>query len=249
MAQRITVKVLEIKTNIRNEDILLYPALISIGSKNWLVDAGYVETFEIFKTQLAAQGIAIADLQGILISHDDLDHVGGLALFRKAHPDLVYYASEIETPTLTGARKSARLQQAEDLFPQLPEAYHAWALNFQQQLKQIERVSIDVLLKDQDQIAAEIVVIHTPGHTSGHLSFYLPSLKTLIACDVVVIENGQLNIANPAFTLDMPAAVASLQKISQLDIQRLICYHGGEMTTNIAAQLQAVIATYTDAAR
>ena len=51
--------------------------------------------------------------------------------------------------------------------------------------------------------------------------------KILIFNDAVVVENDELEIANPQFALDLTQAIESIRKISSLDIDRLFCYHGG----------------------
>ncbi|KKO50771.1 hypothetical protein XI25_30785, partial [Paenibacillus sp. DMB20] len=90
-----------------------------------------------------------------------------------------------------------------------------------------------------------IDIIHTPGHTPGHMSLYLPADKTLIAGDAVVIENGQLNIANPQFTLDLDEAVHSVQRLLNYDIERIICYHGGLFQGDVKQALREFVHVYT----
>lgn len=50
------------------------------------------------------------------------------------------------------------------------------------------------------------------GHTSGHLSLYLPSVKSVITGDAAVKEENELVIANPPFCLDIEKAEQSLTK-------------------------------------
>tara|TARA_R110002012_G_scaffold279451_3_gene467504 strand:+ start:36064 stop:36426 length:363 start_codon:yes stop_codon:yes gene_type:complete len=82
-------------------------------------------------------------------------------------------------------------------------------------------------LNKEGELLEGVEVIHTPGHMPGHVSIYLTHRQTLIAADAVVVENGELEIANPQFTLDMPTALASVKKLERLAIDRLVCYHGG----------------------
>jgi hypothetical protein len=44
----------------------------------------------------------------------------------------------------------------------------------------------------------------------------------------VVIENRKLKIANPSFCFDIDKAEKSLKKITNMNVKRIICYHGGE---------------------
>lgn len=77
-----------------------------------------------------------------------------------------------------------------------------------------------------------------------HISLYLPASKTLIAGDVVVIEHGKLNIANPQFTLDLPEAVRSVQRLLDYEIDQLICYHGGLFHGDVKQALRELLHGY-----
>ncbi len=78
----------------------------------------------------------------------------------------------------------------------------------------------------------------------GHISFYIEESRTLVAADAVVYEDGELEIANPEYTLDLDAAIQSVKKLRQLDIQRIICYHGGVVEENVEQQLEKLINKY-----
>ncbi len=90
------------------------------------------------------------------------------------------------------------------------------------------------------------VVIPTPGHTPGHISIYISASKTLIAADAVVLENSEFHIANPQFTLDLEQALVSVKKLLQLDIETMICYHGGVIEDKINQKLERLVARYSD---
>ena len=108
----------------------------------------------------------------------------------------------------------------------------------------MQRFGVDKGFADQEIFEQEILVVHTPGHTKGHISLYLINEMTLIAGDALVIEDGRFNIANPDFTLDLETAVKSVEKIRKLSPRKIICYHGGVMTQNIDKELEALIVRY-----
>lgn len=234
-----------IEKTLALKHIVLYPTVIQAGNKNYLVDCGYEETFEDFMAGLKALGIGIQDLHAIILSHDDIDHLGALHQFKSHHPELLVYASVIEEPSVSGKIKSERLEQAENSLEQVPPEYKNWALDFIEQLKNIRRLEVDRMVSDNELIEPGVVVIHTPGHTKGHISLFIPGEDILIANDAVVIEQGELDLANPAFTLDMVQAVKSVEKIRALNPRKIICYHGGIMTENIPDKLDALIKKYS----
>lgn len=225
-------------------DVVLFPTLVGIRGKHYLVDCGYAETFPEFVNGLRDLGLEIRDLHAILISHDDIDHLGALTRFRELNPGIRVYCSKAEEPSVSGKIRSERLEQAERSLPNLPEEHRPWALRFIEQLKNIERIPVDITLQDHDRIDGELEVIYTPGHTKGHISFYSPADRTLIANDALVIEADDFAIANPMFTLDMPQAIRSVERIKEIDPARIICYHGGITEEAIPQKLTRLLEKY-----
>ena len=86
-----------------------------------------------------------------------------------------------------------------------------------------------------------IRIIHTPGHTPGHIVLYLKQNKILIAGDMLNIIDGELVGPNPQHTLDMDSAIKSLQKLTQYDIEKIITYHGGLYTENLNQKIAELI--------
>ena len=75
----------------------------------------------------------------------------------------------------------------------------------------------------------------------GHISLYVKSEKTLITGDAMNIFNDELIGANPDYTFDMPVATNSIKKFSELDIENIICYHGGRYQKDAKKALQQLI--------
>jgi glyoxylase-like metal-dependent hydrolase (beta-lactamase superfamily II) len=235
---------LTLRYDINGQVTELHPSLIRSEDKIWLVDCGYEGSLPMIKTAVSQHGVDISELEGIIMSHDDIDHLGGLKEIKDAYPSIKVLSSEIEAPYISGSLRSLRIQQAEELFPYLPEEHKEWALSFQEQLRSIKRVPVDQTFSFDAEISEGIQIVNTPGHTPGHISIYLPDLKTLIASDAIVFENGQLDIANPGFCLDLPAALESVRKIAGLHIASIYCYHGGPVFEGVAEKLEDLLGRY-----
>jgi len=68
----------------------------------------------------------------------------------------------------------------------------------------------------------KISVFHTPGHSPGHIALYLPEHKALIAGDVVFYQStGRVDLPGGSAR----ALKASIQRLSELDIEYLLCGH------------------------
>ena len=235
------IEVLKIEKAIDGEPVVLFPVLLQHAGRNYLVDCGYEETSAELEHKLKALGIEPEDLTGVIITHDDHDHLGGLCQLKQKNKNLKVVCGELEKDSVSGKIKSERLLQAENSLNILPEEYRGWALNFIEKLKKVQRFAVDEVLCDNAIFEEELIVIHTPGHTKGHISMFLPKVKTVIAGDALVIENGEFNIANPAFTLDLQQALKSVKKIKNLNPLKIICYHGGIMKKNVNEKLEALL--------
>lgn len=238
------LKILKIEKTIGNEDVVIFPVLIQFEDRNYLIDCGYEETVDELVSELNASGLALSELTGVIISHDDHDHLGGLSALKNRNKALKIYCGSIETDSVSGKIKSERLVQAENSLCGIPEEYKEWALGFIDMLKRVQRVSVDECFEDNEVFENEMLILHTPGHTKGHISFYFPKEKILIAGDAVVVENGEPDIANPAYTLDIKQAVSSVEKIKALAPAKIICYHGGVFDDRIDEKLTGLIDRY-----
>lgn len=122
--------VLTIEKVIEGEKVVLSPVLIQNEDFNYLVDCGYEETFEALKFELELCGLGIKDLTGVIITHDDLDHLGGLKLMKEDNKNLPIFCGEHEKNSVEGLTKSERLIQAENTFDKLPKEHKKWELKF-----------------------------------------------------------------------------------------------------------------------
>ena len=82
------------------------------------------------------------------------------------------------------------------------------------------------LIKDGETIkiaGADIQIMHTPGHTPGHLNVYIPSMEILLAGDNIVAE-GTSWIGPPDG--DMRDFLQTLTKLKSLKLQKIGPGHG-----------------------
>jgi glyoxylase-like metal-dependent hydrolase (beta-lactamase superfamily II) len=208
---------------------MIHPVVLCDESSRVLIDCGFAGALPQIEEELERNKIQPQDISHIMLTHQDHDHIGAAAEFQRKYPNVIIMASEKEAPYITGSRKSLRLEQAEELQKVLPPQMQEFGTLFCNHLRSIEPVPINQLLQDGDQLpfGGGCEVITTPGHTPGHISFYLSEFDTLIAGDAIALENGIPVIANPQFTLDMELAQTSMQKLLDHPAHKMICYHGG----------------------
>ena len=68
----------------------------------------------------------------------------------------------------------------------------------------------------------------------------LTGKKTLVSGDALISRDGQLLPPDSRFTLDMPTAIKSLEKLQDYEISTVICYHGGLVTDRVKESLESI---------
>jgi glyoxylase-like metal-dependent hydrolase (beta-lactamase superfamily II) len=85
----------------------------------------------------------------------------------------------------------------------------------------------DILSHDQQlDILSSLRVIETPGHTPGHLSFYLLEEKVLFCGDSLRSADDRLQVSTGANTWDEALAKHSAQAQAALGAEMVCAGHG-----------------------
>jgi glyoxylase-like metal-dependent hydrolase (beta-lactamase superfamily II) len=196
-----------------------------------LVDTGLPGQYDAIAAALAEAGIQVPELKRIILTHQDIDHVGSLHDLAQASGARVL-AHATEAPFIDG-NVLPRFARPEVL-AQRPEL-RPFAERFQP-------THVDEQLQDGTRLdlAGGLRVIFTPGHTPGHSSLYLERSKALITGDALTAEDGRLMGPNEGATPDMPTASQSVRKLAELDVLTILCYHGGVVREDASGQLRRV---------
>lgn len=237
------ISILRIKVGLNDEKNMIYPVIIEGEREMILVDCGYPNFLSVIEEEAIIRGIDMQKLSKIIITHHDFDHMGSLAAFKRKYPSIKVVASINDKEYINGSKKSLRLQQAESIYDSLPEGEKEVAKTFHSILESVEPCDVDICVKDKDffDCCGGIEIISTPGHMPGHISVYIKSSKTLIAGDALVIENNDIAVANPQYTLDIDKAKKSIAKLLDYEMDSIICYHGGVYDKDIKNSLRKII--------
>ncbi|MBT2290350.1 MBL fold metallo-hydrolase [Paenibacillus albidus] len=237
---------LEIEFEQNGQQQVITPILLQDENDVILIDCGYPNFIPLLEEAANRHNVTLDSMTKLIITHHDMDHIGSLAALKRTYPHIDIIAYELEAPYIEGTKKSLRLEQAEATFNILPDEAKPGAEQFIRFLQSIEPVGVDQTVSGGEWLpwCGGIRVIHTPGHMPGHISLYLPATQTLIAADALVIEEGELAIANPQYTLDLDEAIRSVERLLDYDIKQIICYHGGIFHGDVQQALQQLIHNY-----
>lgn len=235
------VEILELKVGFMGREVTVHPVLLVDPDGATLVDTGFPGQFEDLKTAVEQAVGSMGAICRILLTHQDIDHIGNAAAVKEAaggadvlaHPEDVPYIegrkrlikADPERMRVTLASASPEVQkQAETVFRSLPS------------------VQVDRTVADGDVLPVHggLRVIHTPGHTPGHVSLYLPGERLLIAGDALIVEGEKVMGPNPANTLDVDMAWRSVGRLAAQAPDAVVAYHGGLCTSRTAEQMHSL---------
>jgi glyoxylase-like metal-dependent hydrolase (beta-lactamase superfamily II) len=217
----------------------IYPAALVEDGKVTLVDTGFPGQLELIRAELTKLGLSLDQIKRIILTHQDIDHIGNLPALVQATGARVY-AHAADVPYIEGQLPPLKFNPAawESRLANLPPEARA---SMQSMLSKPPSAHVDELLEDGQHLPfAGATVIATPGHTPGHISLLLDS-GTLIAGDALVVEGGQLLGPREQATPDMKSGRASVAKLAGFEkIERVLCYHGGLFGPGAHQRLQVI---------
>ncbi len=125
-----------------------------------------------------------------------------------------------------------------ELPPERRAMYDMLKGGFQNSFAQVDQVVED---GDVLRVAGGISVVFTPGHTLGHICLYHEESRTLIAGDALRVKDGALTQAPAQMNYEMGLYRESLGKLAGLDVENVICYHGGLYRGPVGEKIKSLI--------
>ncbi|HDX9706557.1 hydrolase [Bacillus thuringiensis] len=201
------------------QEFVIHPILLWDDEMAVLIDTSFPGQIEDIQVEMEKVGLSFDKLKVVILTHQDIDHIGSLPeLLQRCGSNIKVYAHELDKPYIEG-----------DL-PLLKDG------NVENPPK--GKVSDTVIDGQELPYCGGILILHTPGHTPGHISLYLKRSKILIAGDSMYSVNGMLGGIHAPTTINIKEAKQSLKKYLNLHIESIVCYHGGLSKGNINVQLQ-----------
>ena len=212
--------------------------LLDDGTDLTLIDTLFDTDAGRIIDRISAIGKGVEDLKHVVLTHAHRSHLGGLATL-KALSGATVYSHAWEADIVAGERTAQPISP----IPMRPLGVY-WRVYYLQLGAALGRgkhppCPVDATLEDGDTVGP-VTVLHTPGHTPGHLAFWWPDRRVLFAGDAIatypLFEAGW-----PAFTLNPTQHRVSVRRMAELDAQVLAVGHGEPITAGAAQRLRSLV--------
>ena len=164
-------------------------------------------TVEPLLKQAAARGW---DLTGLWLTHGHFDHFADHAVLRQRFPAAQVLLHALDQPKAQHPEVQTRLFGLPFVIPAL---------------------KADAPVTDNQKLrigSLEVVVIHTPGHSPGHVAYYLPQEGVLVGGDLIIGGSiGRTDLPDS----DPEQMVASIRRVMSLPAATQLLGGHGRATT------------------
>jgi glyoxylase-like metal-dependent hydrolase (beta-lactamase superfamily II) len=165
------------------------------GGALTLIDTGTPRDGGRIRAAIEEAGHEVADLERVLVTHFDVDHVGSLAELLAASGATCY----------VGAGDAGFVMGREK-----PPAFHHKGLLQRVVGPFVTTPDTDPeLVADGDEIGS-FTTYHTPGHTPGHTAYVSEALNVAFAGDLVFESDGELSPSPWLLSYDTEAVTDSI---------------------------------------
>jgi glyoxylase-like metal-dependent hydrolase (beta-lactamase superfamily II) len=201
--------------------------MIDDGDGLIILDAFYDDDAQLFLDEIALIGKTPQDIKHILMTHAHRGHLGGLATLKRLSGAPVY-SHAWEADIIAGDRPMHNAS----IFAFDP--IQSWPITTIGQIigpwNRHEGVPVDQLIDEGDKVGP-IEVLHTPGHTPGHLTFYWPERRALFTGDSFVTWPSIVPGWDSTM-LNEPQSWDSLDRMTTLDVEVIGPGHGDSIRQN-----------------
>jgi glyoxylase-like metal-dependent hydrolase (beta-lactamase superfamily II) len=196
-----------------------------------LIDAGYKFGHSAIVSAIEALRKKPSDVTRIVLTHAHADHAGGLKRMQEAGGARVY-THEIETPYVEQGKapQQDRRNFMARIFAMMP-------------FNSFTPCHIDEQITDGQllDVGGGLRVVHTPGHTPGHVSLLHEKSGVLFVGDAL-FNNVGLNFSLSWSCSDIPLSRESAGRLGGLDFEVATFMHGTEIRERAKDRVKEFIA-------
>ncbi|MBI2189374.1 MAG: MBL fold metallo-hydrolase [Acidobacteria bacterium] len=196
--------------------------VVAGGGTLALVDPGPTSCLDTLELGLEAQGLRLADVTHLLLTHIHLDHAGATGTIVRRHPRVKVFVHERGAPHMVDPAKL--LASATRLYgDQMDRLWGEFA--------PVPQAHLTVLAGGErvDAGGRTFEVAYTPGHASHHVSYFDRASGVAFVGDTagVCVDGGYVLPPTPPPDIDIDAWRESVARIEAWSPQTLFLTHFG----------------------
>lgn len=181
--------------------------------KKILIDSGALagDVDNVLIPALQEEGYTLGDIDYLVNTHSHGDHIGGYARIRELAPNITVVAADsdkknVEDPASLAIRTRGKYPAVSPV----PQSY-------------LKGVSVDLVLKEGEELANILTLIETPGHDGGCVCWYDKKTKTIITGDS--LQGNGTDAQGIGFYQSLDSYRSSLRKLLDSDVENILCGH------------------------
>jgi glyoxylase-like metal-dependent hydrolase (beta-lactamase superfamily II) len=192
-----------------------------------LIDPSFLPQLPILENYVLNAGYNMMNVRRIILTHLHIDHAQAANEIRKRTGAKIY-SHWIEAgylahnPPYNGP---PTIQAITDVLKKSGLSVEELTKEFGSM--ELEPIIVDEQVSDGDTIGS-LKVIHTPGHTPGHISLYYDEDRILFGADTIykhVFGAEGMYISPPIVSIDPVTATVSAQRLSKIKFDKLLMSH------------------------
>jgi glyoxylase-like metal-dependent hydrolase (beta-lactamase superfamily II) len=218
--------------------------LVEDGGRVTIVDCGAPAYYAQLERGLALLDRSRGQIEAIVLTHGHGDHIGFAEQARTELGVPVYVHEDDKELTTTG-KPPGKNEKPLASYLRYPHAYKLLAhlMSAGGIPKPVQDVTT---FTDGEQldVPGKLRVVHTPGHTAGHVVFLLESRGVLLMGDLLCTLNPLTGARGPqlmprAFNVSSATMLDSLSRIEELDAPALAFGHGDPWMQGVASAVRS----------
>jgi glyoxylase-like metal-dependent hydrolase (beta-lactamase superfamily II) len=197
-------------------------AYLLTGGRVALVDTLAPTGYRKLENALNKQGLAVSDVELILITHHHFDHVGNLAKIKVASGATVI-AGEADAPFIDGSTPLPPVSDLNRLGRLLRRLPDSWIRSYQR----FTYTGVDRTVRGGEIIdELDLEVVPLPGHTPGGVGFLDRDAKQAFIGDLVSYFFGRLGMPTLSASESLEQIFASQKLLAGLGLETAYPGHG-----------------------
>lgn len=200
-----------------------------------LIDTGFSGKADLIINFIRKIGRRPEEIGLIVLTHNHLDHTGGLEKLRQfTTAKVAAHRNDVYIPEKTIPYPAGNIVGSLLRIPAFSSLRRKFVLEAQ---------SVDTILDGGEVLDAfgGLRVVPTPGHTAGSISLYSPGYRMLIAGDALNKRRDILRLPLKTVSSNLEEAKSSVRRMSEMDIEILCLGHGQPIMQNAKAGLKALV--------